>query len=172
MFPTDTSLRTDKGASSTHSSSLFPFLRLRGEEAWKQVTLFPCITAVCRIPAQAQSAYPVRGQASATTGGAQTRAHAFLLGRHAFLPVSQVFLDRLHQLCRVKRLRQIFCRTGEAATHPVKKTVFPTQHNNGNLSKLQLFADNLANMVPIHAGKLDIEENHGGHFVGYRGECA
>ncbi len=48
MFPTDTSLRTDKDASSTHSSPLFPFLRLRGKKAWRRMTLFPCITPVCR----------------------------------------------------------------------------------------------------------------------------
>ena len=71
MFPTDTSLRTDKDASSTHSSPLFPFLRLPGKKAWKRVTLFPCITPVCRISSTGvwptwPSRSVLRGQVSAT----------------------------------------------------------------------------------------------------------
>jgi hypothetical protein len=40
------------------------------------------------------------------------------------------------------------------------------------LAKLQVFAYYLANMVPIHPWKLDIEQDESGHIIGHRGESA
>src|SRR6266487_2882083 len=102
-------------------------------------------------------------------------AHApqlLMAHRGAILPICKMFFDSLHKLNRVKRLGQILGGPSQPTTHLVKQTILPTQHNNRDLTKLQVFSNDLANMVPIHAWKLNIKEDKGRHFIGNRGQSA
>src|SRR6266568_6376444 len=102
---------------------------------------------------------------------ASAYAHAFLpvLRWDTLLPVDKMFLDGLYEFSRVKRFSEILCGTSKPTAHLVKQTIFPTEHNNRNLSKLQVFPYYLANIVPIHARQLNVEQDHSRYFISYRG---